>query len=77
MSKLVTPMDFALAGLGLWRRQAQTVAITGLRMSGVASSWMMAPSDAMEAVSEAQVEFALATKKASLAMLDAAHGDRQ
>jgi hypothetical protein len=67
-------MDFALAGLGVWRRQAQVAALTGMRMGGVASTWMMGPSDAMESLSEVQAEFALAAQKASLAMLEAAHG---
>ena len=76
MSPIVTPMDLALAGLRVWRTQAQAAAITGMRMSGVASSWMMPASDVFESASQAQAEIALATKKISLAMLDAAHGAR-
>lgn len=70
MPKLVTPMDVALAGLGLWRRQMQSAALMGMRMSGVGASWAMPPSEAMDLVAKSQAEFAEATRKMSLAMLE-------
>jgi hypothetical protein len=72
MSKLVTPMDFALAGLSLWRRQAQSAAIMGMRMSGVGAAWAMPPSEAVELVARKQVEFAEASRRMSLALLEQA-----
>lgn len=73
MSNFVTPMDLALAGLSIWRKQAQTAAIAGMRFSGVSSTWMMAPSEALERTSVAQAEIARASQKMSLALLEAAH----
>lgn len=75
MGPMLTPMDFAMAGLAVWRRHAQNAAITGMRMGGLAGEWMRTPTEIMESASQAQAEFALATKKISLAMLEAAHGE--
>ncbi len=68
----MTPMDFALAGLSLWRRQAQSAAMMAMRMAPAANGWSMAPTEALEELSRTQAEMALATQKLSLAMLDAA-----
>ena len=70
MSKLVTPMDVALAGLSLWRRQAQSAAMMGLRMSGMGAAWALPPSEAMELIARKQVAFAEASRRMSLAMLE-------
>ena len=68
MSKLLTPMDMALAGLGLWRRQAQSAAIIGMRMSGVASSWAMPPSEALDLLTRTQMDMAASARKMSEAL---------
>ena len=72
MSKLVTPMDVALAGFGVWRRQMQSAAIMGMRLSGLGAAWTMPPSQAMELVTKSQMEFAEASRKMSLALLEQA-----
>jgi len=70
VSKLVTPMDVALAGLGVWRRQMQSAAMMGMRLSGLGASWTMPPSEAMDLVARSQAELAEATRKMSLVMLE-------
>jgi hypothetical protein len=42
MSRIVTPMDFALAGLRVWRVQARTAALATMDMTEIAHE-MMAP----------------------------------
>ncbi|MEE4121453.1 MAG: hypothetical protein V2I65_20855 [Paracoccaceae bacterium] len=72
VSKMVTPMDVALAGLGVWRRQMQSAAIMGMRMSGLGAAWSMPPSEALELVTKSQVELAEASRRMSLALLERA-----
>ncbi|RDC73098.1 hypothetical protein DLJ49_08265 [Rhodovulum sp. 12E13] len=72
VSKMVTPMDVALAGLGVWRRQMQSAAIMGMRMSGLGAAWMMPPSEALELVTKSQVELAEASRRMSVALLEQA-----
>lgn len=72
MSKLVTPMDVALAGLSVWRRQMQSAAMMGLRMSGLGASWAMPPSEALDLMARSQADIAEATRKMSLMMLEQA-----
>ncbi|KPQ14942.1 MAG: hypothetical protein HLUCCA09_02475 [Rhodobacteraceae bacterium HLUCCA09] len=68
--KMVTPMDVALAGLGVWRRQMQSAAIMGMRMSGLGAAWSMPPSEALDLVTKSQAEFAEASRRMSLALLE-------
>lgn len=72
MSRMVTPMDVALAGLGVWRRQMQSAAVMGMRMSGLGAAWAMPPSEALELMTKSQVEFAEASRRVSLALLEGA-----
>jgi hypothetical protein len=69
---MVTPMDVALAGLGVWRRQMQSAAVMGMRMSGLGAAWAMPPSEALELMTKSQVEFAEASRRVSLALLEGA-----
>lgn len=69
MGKIVTPMDLALAGLRTWQVQAQSCAVMGLRVAGMAGAWSMPPSEAIHMVAEKQADFAEAGRKMTQAML--------
>lgn len=69
MTKMVTPMDLALAGMQVWRRQAQNAAMTGLRVAGMANDWALPPSAAAGMLAETQREIAEAGQKMALTML--------
>jgi len=69
VSKVVTPMDAALAGMAFWRRQMQSAAVMGMRMSGLGASWAMPPSEAMELLARNQAEITEASRKMSALML--------
>ncbi len=72
VSKLVTPMDFALAGMTVWRRQMQSTAVMAMRMSGLGASWAMPPSEAMELVARNQANIVEASRKMTLLMMEGA-----
>jgi len=43
MSRIVTPMDLALAGLKLWKVQARTAALATMEMTEVAHGMVTPP----------------------------------
>jgi len=64
-----TPMDLAIAGLKTWQTQAQSAAVMGLRIAGMAGACTMPPHECARMLAEKQVAFARAGEKMTRAML--------
>ncbi len=69
MTKMVTPMDFAMAGLKTWQLQMQSAAVIGMRVAGMAGTWAMPPSESVRMVTEKQRAFSEAGRKMAVAMM--------
>jgi hypothetical protein len=50
----------------------QSAAVMGMRLSGLGAAWTLPPSEAMELVAKSQAEFAEASRRISLSLLDGA-----
>ena len=57
------PMDFATAGLKTWHMAAQSAAVVGMRMAGMAGAWSMPASEYGQMVVEKQAAFAEAKER--------------
>jgi hypothetical protein len=67
-----TPMDMAIAGLRTWQTQAQSAAVMGLRLAGLAGAWTLPPHEWARMVAEKQVVLARAGEKMTRAMVEGA-----
>jgi len=72
MSKFLTPMDLVIAGFRAWQMQAQSAAIIGMRVAGMAGLWAMPPSETIRMVTEKQAAFTEAGRKMTVAFMQGA-----
>lgn len=69
MTRMVTPIDLAMAGLKTWQLQMNAAAVIGMRMAGMAGAWAMPPSEMTRMVTEKQSAFAEAGRKMTVALM--------
>ena len=62
------PIEFALAGVRTWHLTAQSAAVVGLRLAGMAGVWSMPASEYRRMVTEKPVAFAEAGQRMAEAM---------
>jgi hypothetical protein len=65
---MVSAMDLALAGVKTWHMTAQSAAVMGMRLAGMAGAWSMPASEYERMVTEKQAAFAEAGRRMAEAL---------